>query len=203
MADIQRYLNLVSSQHQNKPKFIAWLSNPLSILDDVAILANSFYSYFDIDRAVGTQLDIIGQIIGVSRTLTFQPTSFYSLGVTGVPYLVDPSPVLDDDMYRLIIKAKILQNNWDGTLPSLYEMWNTIFPDAHITVKDNQNMTMDVFVSGLSSQIQKDLMTNGYIIPRPEGVAVNYVYFGDPFYSYGVDADDFKGYGSGYWAQYF
>jgi len=111
--------------------------------------------------------------------------------------------VLDDDMYRLIMKAKILQNNWDGTLPSLYEMWNIIFPDAYITIKDNQNMTMDIFIAGLSSQIQKDLMTNGYIIPRPEGVEVNYVYFGDPFFAYGLVTDDFKGYGSGYWAQYF
>jgi len=59
MADITRYLNLVTSQHQNKPKFMAWLSNPLRILDDTAILANSFYSYFDIDRAIGAQLDIL------------------------------------------------------------------------------------------------------------------------------------------------
>ncbi|TGE35867.1 DUF2612 domain-containing protein [Desulfosporosinus fructosivorans] len=203
MADIQRYLNLVTSQHQNKPKFAAWLSAPLGILDDVVSLAKSFNYYFDIDLAIGVQLDTLGEILGVERAVTFQPTTFYSLGVTGVTYYNNPSPVLDDDVYRLVLRSKILQNMWDGTLPSLYEMWSILFKGAYITVKDNQNMTMDVSVSGLSSQMQKDLMTNGYIIPRPEGVAVNYIYLGDPFFSYGLDTDDFKGYEDGYWAQYF
>lgn len=200
--DIQRYLNLVTSQHQDKPKFMAWLTSPLSILDDAVTLSNSFYSYFDIDLAIGAQLDIIGKIIGVSRTVTFQPTPFCSLGVPGVPYFSYPSPVLDDDMYRLVLRAKILQNMWDGTLPSLYEMWDTLLPNARLVIRDNQDMTIIALVIGLSMQIQKDLISNGYIVPKPQGVQMSFIYSAEPIFAYDLDSEEFKGYGEGYWAKY-
>lgn len=202
MADIQKYLNLVTSQHQGKPKFMAWLSNPLCILDDAVTLVNSFYSYFDIDLAIGVQLDVLGEILGVSRTVTFQPAGYYSLGVIGVPYSTHPSPVLADDTYRLVLRAKILQNQWDGTISQIYSLWNTIFPGSLLVIQDNQDMTLNALVIGLSTQLQKDLITNGYIVPRPEGVLMTFSYSNDPYFAYDMDTPDFKGYSEGYWAQY-
>ena len=203
MTDVARYLNLITSEHQNKPKFAAWLTAPLSILDDTTNLVINLGVYFDLDTAIGAQLDTLGDIVGVKRTVNFQPTSFYSVGVMGVSYLVSPSPVLNDYEYRLIIRAKILQNMWDGTLPSLYEIWNILFPDAYLILKDNQNMTMDAFIIGLSSQLQKDLVANGYLIPKPQGVGVNYSYSSTPLFAFGVEGSDLQGFGEGTWSSNF
>jgi hypothetical protein len=161
MADIQRYLNLITSEHQNKPKFTAWLTAALSKIDDGAILANELNTHFDIDDAIGNQLDILGDIVGVKRTLSFQPTD-------------GTSPILDDDTYRLVIQAKILRNRWDGTIPQMYELWNSIFPGTRLGIQDNQDMSADITIS-LFSRLQKDLTTNGYIIPKPQAVKLNVI----------------------------
>lgn len=189
MPDIQRYLNMVTSQHQNKPKLNAWLAAQLTLIDDVASLADVFNSSFDLDLATGSQLDILGVILGVQRRVTFQPTG-------------GASPLLNDDMYRLVLKAKILQNQWDGTISQMYSMWNEVFSDAIFILQDNQDMSTNALIIGLSTQIEKDLTTNGYIIPKPQGVSMTFSYSSDPFFAYGLNTDDFKGYGAGHWAQY-
>ncbi|MDQ7094228.1 DUF2612 domain-containing protein [Desulfosporosinus sp. PR] len=188
--DIQRYLNLITSEHQNKPKLAAWLAAPLSILDDGTSLANNLSTYFDIDTAVGVQLDMLGDIVGIKRTVNFQPTD-------------GSSPVLDDTTYRLVLHAKILRNMWDGTLPSLYTMWDILFTDAYLIVRDNQNMTMDAFIIGLSSQLQKDLTTNGYLIPKPQGVQIYCSYSDTALFAFGVESTDLKGFDEGTWSSIF
>jgi len=116
---------------------------------------------FDLNNAVGKQLDITGEIVGLDRLLNFQPQD-------------GRSAYLDDDTYRLLQKAKISQNHWDGTIPGMYELWENLFPDYGIRVKDNQNMTMTVYILGNTDAFIRELAANGYIIPRPEGVMVNY-----------------------------
>lgn len=191
MADIIRYTNLVTSQHQNKPKFMAWLTAALNPIDDGATLANNLNTYFDIDTAIGKQLDILGEVIGVGRTVNFQPSG-------GV------SPVLDDDTYRIVLKAKIMQNQWDGTIGQIYELWSALFGStAYMILQDNQDMTLIAQIFGLSSTIQQDLISNGYIVPRPEGVTMNYLYITNPVFSYDMETTYYKGYDEGYWGQFF
>lgn len=159
MADIQRYLNLVTSQHQNKPKFTVWLSSTLSILDDANTLAVNFNTYFDLDLAVGAQLDVLGKIVGVSRNVSYQP-------------LDGSSPVLSDNSYRILIKVKISKNSWDGTIPSIYNLWKNIFPQFGIRVIDNQNMSMKAVLTGQIDSSTQQLIDNAYIVPKPMGVSL-------------------------------
>jgi hypothetical protein len=189
VADIQRYIDLITSEHADKPKFIAWLTAALNVLDDAVKLADVLCVYFDLDAAAGAQLDVLGEIVGVSRTVDFQPSD-------------GSSPVLDDETYRLVIRAKIAQNQWDGTLQQIYDLWNNIFPLQKLVLTDNQDMTMDAIVFGVSSGIQQDLVANGYIVPKPQGVFINYAFSQYPVFAYDLDTDVFKGYDEGYWIQY-
>lgn len=189
MPNIDRYLSLITSQHQNKPKFKAWLSAPLAMLESCSEVAENLYTHFDLDTATGKQLDIMGQVVGVGRRVDFQPGD-------------GSSPRLDDDTYRIVLKAKIIKNQWKGTLPELYDIWETLFSDAFIVLQDNQDMSIDALIIGLFSDLQRDLITHGYIIPKPLGVRINYIYSENPFFSYGLSNRDFKGYGEGYWTQH-
>lgn len=157
---IESYLDLVTSQHRDKEKFIRWLSAVLEKADDAENVASSIPNAFHIENAVGAQLNTLGGLVGRSRYLPFQ--------------LADgTSPVLDDHNYRVALKAKIAQNQWDGTLPQIYELWSDLFPEARLKIKDNQDMTMKATIRGELGLQSIELVTLGYILPKPSGVQLN------------------------------
>ena len=84
----------------------------------------------------------------------------------------------------------------------MYDLWGQIFSGSTFILQDNLDMSLSVLVIGLSTQMEKDLTTNGYIIPRPEGVSMTFSYSTNPFFAYDTENADFKGYDEGYWAQY-
>ena len=159
---IDKYLDNITSQHRDKPKFIAWLSSSLNIIDHAYIMTKNMDNDFDLDNAIGKQLDILGQIIGRKRTLTFQPLNGHN-------------PVLDDETYKLVLKAKVAMNMWDGKIESAYEIWNNIFDDIGLQLQDNQDMSLTAYITGYVNQIWQDLIQHGYIVPKPEGVRINYI----------------------------
>lgn len=180
------YLALVTSQYVNSKKFNALLYVLLKKFDDVSQCLVAMDTALDLDSAVGAQLDMLGATVGAARTVNFQPSG-------GV------SPVLDDATYRIYIKAKIAQNQWDGTLTSLYPIWQQLFPNGKIIIIDNQNMTVDITLTGAFTSIIQDLITNGYIVPRPEGVLYTYIFGTLPFFGFGSSPGFIAGFGEGHW----
>ena len=183
------YLNLLTSQYRNSANLNAWLGENLNYLDSITTLLDLFTWYFDLDSAEGDQLDIIGSIVGVDRTLTFQPSG-------GV------SSILDDDNYRILIKAKIVKNHWNGQIGSLVEAWAILFPDGQIIITDNQDMSMDVLIVGDFASLTTELVTNGYIVPKPEGVKINYTSAVLPSFGYDLETTYVDGYEIGNWFSY-
>ena len=159
---ITPYIDLVTSQHKTKPNFIAWLSAALTVIDDTITVTNVVPSSFDVDYAIGAQLDVIGEIVGRVRVLNFQPTG-------------QAPPVLDDTNYRIALKAKITQNQWDGTIPAVYELWNSLFPTITLSYVDNQNMTISALVDGQLDTVATEMVAAGYIIPKPAGVTLTII----------------------------
>lgn len=162
---IDKYLDNITSQHRDKPKFISWLSAHLNKIDSAYNVVKSLDINFDLDYAIGNQLDMLGQIIGRKRELPFQPMYGYS-------------PILEDEYYRLVLKTKVAMNNWDGTVQSMYTIWDNIFGndnDLDLQLQDNQDMSFNAYITGYVDLIQQQLIQHGYIIPKPEGVRVNYI----------------------------
>ena len=171
------YLDLLTSQYRppSSPKLNALLYALLKKFDDVSQCLVQMDTAIDLDVAVGSWLDNLGATVGVSRTVSFQPTG-------GV------SPVLDDASYRILIKARIGWNQWDGKIDSLYTLWVQLFPSGNIVIEDQQNMTANILVTGSFPSIIKDLISNGYIVPRPEGVLYTYFFGTLPYF--GADLDN-------------
>lgn len=185
--DNSYYLNLIPSEHRLSPNFINWLTFGIQKLQDDNSSALDIINAFDLDTATGTQLDIIGTLVGISRQLDFQPRS-------------DISSVLDDVYYRLLLRARIVWNQWKGTIKELYEAWQVIFPAGNLLIMDNQDMSMDIVVSGNFSVMERELINNGLIIPKSEGVRINYIIIEEnsnlPVFSYGYDNEILGGYNS-------
>jgi hypothetical protein len=151
---------------------------------------------FDIDYAIGAQLDTLGVIIGLSRNVKIAiPNVFFSWydGTAATEHLGwgegswrDPREhsatemtILPDDAYRQLLKFKIIQNCWKGTIPELYTAWNNIFASDGLTLSivDNQNMTAEITVSGaiIPAAVQYILLGN-YIPLKPAGVYISFIF---------------------------
>ncbi len=181
------YTGLLTSEYAAATNFQAWLTAVLSIANDISTRLANTSQAFDLSYAVGVQLDTLGQIIGVGRTVSFQPSD-------GV------SPILDDPTYRILLQATIANNNWDGTIGSLYPIWNNLFPGGRITIVDNQNMTANIIVTGSLTSIIQDLINNGLIVPRPQAVQYNYS-FGDlPLFGFDRNDSFIAGWDTGNWS---
>lgn len=181
MADIERYLSLVTSEHSTKPKFMAMLTSALTKAD----IDIDFDTVFDLDSAVGAQLDICGAVLGLSRRLTFQPSD-------------GSSAILNDGDYRALLRAKVVLNQWNGEFETLTDALNEWNPSVDFIVKDNQNMSLDIIVIG-TNQLQKELIANGYVVPKPAGVSINYLISEDTIFAYEYDTETLAGYGTGKW----
>lgn len=184
---VDYYVSLITSQYQNTTNFLLWLRAALQIFSDAMQCLCTIDSSFDLDMAVGAQLDVIGLLVGENRTVGFQPSN-------GI------SPTLDDGTYRLLLRAKIAQNQWDGQLQSLYSLWTQLFPGGTIALQDNQNMTATIFLTGSFSSITQDLITNGYIIPRPEAVQYTFVFSTLPIFGFDQNNAFVAGFDKGHFA---
>ena len=181
---VSYYLNLLTSQYQGSPKFLAWLAFVLQMVDDVTAVMEQIDEAFDLDTAVGVQLDILGQRIGEMRTVGFQPSN-------GV------SPVLDDATYRLLLQAKVAQNYFNGLVDGLQEFWSQLFPGGRITILDSQQMSATIVLTGAFTSIQKDLVQQGYIVPQPQGVLFDFAFSGTPILGFDQNTALIAGFDTG------
>lgn len=93
------------------------------------------------------------------------------------------SSTLDDSDYRTLIQAKIAQNQWDGSIAQIYALWNSLYPGSAMTFIDNQNMTCTIILStGSLSSLQLQMIENGLILPRPQGVLYTYTTALEPIF---------------------
>ena len=108
-------------------------------LADLQAKLKQFQRDFDVDEAVGAQLDAIGKWVGIGRSIDI-PISDYFFTWGGTDQVGWEAGVwegygdsrtkkydLTDDMYRQLIKAKALLNSWKGnkgTTEEAYAVFN-------------------------------------------------------------------------------
>jgi len=138
MRTLEQYLDFITSEHQNKPKFAASLAAAVGPLADLQAFLQTVPSLFDLDNAIGVQLDATGLWIGRRRFIPQPlPNMWFSFdtpfkgfdegfwkGPFDVGTMLDR---LDDNTFRRLLRAKILSNNWDGTIPSAQFIIDTFF----------------------------------------------------------------------------
>ena len=186
-GDVTPYLDLIPNANQTQPNFIAALVSLLQPVSDQVYLLKGLSSRYDVDTAIGQQLDTVGIWVGVSRGITTPLTdvyfSFYSaeVGFDMGTWMRPTDPTtglvsLPDDSYRTLIKATIAANHWDGTIPNAYSIWQTLFLGTGYTVIiiDRSDMSMDMgFVGKIPDAVTLGLLTGGYLDLRPDGVRIN------------------------------
>lgn len=210
----QTYLDLITSEYQESPNYLATVSLDVSVQVQVQSLLSQMISLFDLDIAVGQQLDFIGAWAGISRNVAIPITGIYfswdDIQTDGWDFgswepFNGPSTitVLPDDAYRSLIRAKIAANQWDGTTNGAYEIWDAVFPTIKILIQDNQDMTYDLIIVGaIIDSLTVAIITGGYIPLKPEGVEVANYYVtvdSNPAFAWDVESPYLGGWDEGSW----
>lgn len=175
------YTALITSEFKT-PQFLAFVYYCTQMLHENVLLLNDYM--YDIDTAIGFQLDYIGQWVGFSRYIS-SPLSgiFFSFDNDGLgfdlgywqnEYTANGLSALIDSDYRQILKLKIAANSWDGSIPSALAILQSVFPNTGIIIQDNQDMSMTIILEGVVNLVTQSLLNAGYFDLRPAGVSITY-----------------------------
>ncbi len=210
------YPSLITSEHANKPKFVAAVAASTQPFVDIQQTLFGLIADFDLDQAIGVQLDQVGMWVGQSRKISAALTGVYfTWGSTGVGWgqgvwkgPFDPTTglvTLNDTFYRLLLRAVISLNSWDGTTPAAAAALAPLFPNNFVYVQDNFDMTISVAISGPAiDPVSGALLTGGYLALRSAAVGVRYFFPSaetGPVFGFGADNNFIGGWGDSSWGQ--
>ncbi|AIO24492.1 DUF2612 domain-containing protein [Burkholderia cepacia] len=216
MAELNDYTALITSEHSDKPKFMAVVEMLSAPLVDLMNVLGGMPSLFDLDVAVGDQLDVLGQWIGLSRYVSTPLTGVYfSFDVGGLgfdqgvwkgPFDPDTGLVsLDDDTYRMTLRAKIAANRWDSTPEAAADILDSLAPAGTLVfLEDPCDMSITIGIAGKQPPaLYIALLKNGFLSLKPEAVRVNYAVTsvdGAPIFGFDMDNQYVAGFDAGAWS---
>lgn len=152
------YSNLLIMQYHEKPKAKAMVEAQASAVY-LNNLPLTIQDAFNIDTAVGDQLDVLGKYVGVSRIgagLTQQIT-------------------LSDSDYRQLIKMVVIKNNSGSSLETIQSLLAVAFP-GQVLISDNQTMGLNYIIEdSLGTSDLLELLATGGYLPKPMGVETSIV----------------------------
>jgi hypothetical protein len=207
MAQLSDYLALVPAWNANKPKFMNTLAVLLQPLIDAQAMLAQLTADFDLDTAIGVQLDMLGQWIGRTRYIDVPVTGvFFSFDDGGGPRTgfdqgvwlgayqpSDAITALDDDTYRSVLKLQAIANGWDGTIASIGPAMAAVFPGVVLDdLGDSTSglMAMDVLIpGGEMSSLLLAVLTQDFPV-KPAGVKVTIIettVSTEPIFGFDVD----------------
>lgn len=153
---IDYYADLLILQYKGKDNAYATIQ-ALATMVVMNQLPLSIENAFEIDTAVGVQLDVVGKYAGISR---------YQNDFTG------PVTLTDAD-FRLLIKIKIIQNNAGSSLSDIQTLLEFFFSGA-LMVYDYKSMRLSyTFDSGAASTSLAEVFVNAGLLPKPMGVQLS------------------------------
>lgn len=193
VANIENYYaDLLILQYRNKPhaRETVKLGADIYLGDGLVFELNNI---LDIDTAVGAQLDLIGQILGINRNiygLTFDKDFFTfekdgAFGYSDVNQLskgywknyqssTGSSYALTDSDYRTVLKFKAAYNLRRGSWGELEALYYEFFGDE-LEMTNNKDLSVTFTVADGYSFPLRVAIYMGYIAP-PAGIAYTIEY---------------------------
>ena len=210
------YAGLAIPYHRSRPKFQAMIEGLTGAIVDARDLLDQLPAAFDIDEAVGVQLDVVGKWVGRSRVIPvpLEDPWFkfdrvgrgWDEGIWKGPYSVaSGQTVLDDDDYRRLLYAKRAANNWNGRRQSAEAALRIYIADpaTHLWVQDFFDMSDAVCVSGKLPRLSDCFIIALNLIPvKAAGVRRYYAFTsvdGAPLFGFDLQNSFLSGWDSGAW----
>lgn len=185
-------LQLIENQLRESPNYIEVIRLLAEDFDEASDIYDYIAKNINVLNALGVWLDLIGDIVGVSRVFDkeIQPTYFGfsdQANVTGFGQArfrepndkTTASSILNDDDYRVVIIGQIARNYGDvsevGVATSVLNMTQA----EQVLIYQGGPAEFNIYIIGLVSDNIKSILNGSDIIPRAAGVKVNLFFSGD------------------------
>lgn len=189
----QKYSHeLIVNQLRDSPNYVEVIRLLAEDFDEASDIYDYIAKNINIMNAKGVWLDLIGDIVGVSRVFDkqIQPV-FFGFGdqtnITGFGQArfresndkTTASSILNDGDYRVVIIGQIARNYGDVS-----EVWvatsvlNMTQADQ-VLIHQGGTAEFNIYIIGLVSDNIKSILSGSDIIPRAAGVKVNLFFSGD------------------------
>lgn len=219
MSDINPYVEIdhldvardrITEQFKDKDIVDRYLQLLISGQEELEQVFKDLMQLRSLDTATDAQLDLIGEIVGQERELldTSLLSYFGFLGhpdAEGYGDLDDPSvggfyyslgnaltgnTLLNDDQYRMFIKAKIMKNSTLATPEDFLKFISFVFDVERSNIVAEGNASFTILVGKELNSFERLLLTyestkDGYpatFVPKPVGVGINYGQFSSTRY---------------------
>lgn len=183
-------------QFQDSPKLKALITAIIKGFDDLEDTGNDLLTLRGLNTSVGVQLDGIGEIVGFPRPNTINadgrfgffedPTArgfgnpsnpdvggnFFDADSTSFP--------VDDDTYRLLIKAKIIKNSTAMTVDDTLRLINFVF-DAEVHYFLPVNLDPRYHIGKILSSFEIGLLDEFPVLIGIDSVKFETMYNDTPF----------------------
>lgn len=174
----------VYAQYKDKPKAVKWFDIIPTVADDITNVYQDVRTSYDIDAAVGEQLNVIGRIVVLDRS--YESKVIYGIntyfgadtlasqfGGAGAQFNAPGTTItqeVSDAIFRVLIRAKIAKNNSDSTLDGIVKALSYITSSSNIQVIDNEDMTFSVSFGSELNDVERFVFDTFDVTPRPQGV---------------------------------
>jgi hypothetical protein len=173
--------NRVYVQYRNDPPTVAWFNIIPTVAGEIYNVYEQIRESYDIDKASGELLNIIGRIVDIDRSyetkIVFEVNQWGSqasqFGGNGIQYKTTGKNInneVSDVIYRMLIKSKIAKNNSNATLDDIVTSLKYIVGVDKVRVIDNRDMSFSVSFGEELNDTSRFVIDNFDIIPRPQGV---------------------------------
>ncbi len=183
------------SQYANSPTIVQLVRNMDAYFNPNDDIVAFFNLLWNVDTAVGYGLDVWGRIVGVGRVLEIATVDYFGFtgpsGASGLPWNqgifyhgqnLTSNFRLADGPFRTLILAKALANISNATIPSINQILINLFgPDGPLPVMgnsyatDGENMTMTYTFGSTLDPVQRAIVFQSGVLPRPAGVTATVV----------------------------
>ncbi len=204
------YADLLIKQYWEKPLAYAEISAQAATWETVRDGVSAFSDEFDLDQAMGAQLDIIGKIVGIPRNIPFVIIKIafgfaenpdargfddkFETVADIAPFLDKFEPTrtpleLDDSDYRFFIRARIAANIGSAimvsdTRVSLQDVIFTQF-DGEAYEIDRRDMSLALYVSPSFDSVRLRAIQQLDLLPKPQGVRYSIIIQAAPGETFG------------------
>lgn len=181
----------IYAQYRNQPNAVKWYKIIPDMAGQFIVAFDAVRASYDIDKAEGDQLDVIGRIVVIDRSyeagIVFKTSNWggskIQFGAKKSQFANTTGKIdaeVSDIIFRKLIKAKIVKNNSDATIDGILQAIEFITGDNRARVIDPGDMTFSVAFGKTLTEIDKMLLSQFDILPRPQGV--RFAGYTDPVY---------------------
>lgn len=191
----------ITEQFKDKPILDKYVRLLIGEWEEMQVVMQDMQQLRSIDTAVGTQLDVIGEIVGRPRGLVTAEL-FYYFGFEGAPLAGSYSSTTDptsgapwysldaptgisrepsDEEYRIILKAKIIKNRTMARPEDVISAYKFLFSAGAVTIDELAPAKVRIGIGKILTNVERGLLFDlggaGTLLPKTIGVNYTYTEF--------------------------